>query len=676
MHSDEEIRPNDLARIIKKEKPPGAEKLKDIEPTPRNYKKFMGEVRRPGLPRGIAWGIAGIVVLFVAGSVVSYYVVRAGIKQSVAAQIGTLQQGVADLQDLDPQSAAQEFAALSSSTAPGAGNLLGIFSFLFRGGSQAMASFGDLTQQLTQLAGEVNALQAGVFDFASGKQGSGFTDQLTALRDTLAAIDTDSSQLSTAATSLGSGSAPGGGNFYLPFKTQIEGAKSFLDAFIPWLADPAPHHVLVMLQNTSEMRPGGGFLGSYADVTIANGSIQNIAVHDIADVDAAFKPNIIPPVPLQLENARFRPADANWFFDFPTSASETINYFERSGLYASTTFDGVIAVTPKVVSDLLSVTGPVTVSSTTFTADNLVTQVQAIVQKGQAAPASATYPKAVLGALSQAIFTQLASSTDAEKQELLAMALDWIAKKDVMVYAANPAFENFAAGYGAAGDIYQLPQNFNGEYLAIADADINSDKSELYVAQKVAFDAQINADGTITDTLSIVRTHNGNQSKSWWYETTSQDYLQVFVPDGSSLVTESGGIVKNMPAPLNYAKQGYSTDPLVAAIASSTQSLFIYPAVTAHEEDGREVFATWARVAKGKSTEIDLNYTHRVFLPPAVGVQYQFVFDKQPGSVRSYDFTVDAPLGYVFAGNGLPTYEYTSDDPPGRLIVDLTLQKL
>ena len=47
-----------------------------------------------------------------------------------------------------------------------------------------------------------------------------------------------------------------------------------------------------------------------------------------------FTQKIVPPVPLQLEETAFRPADANWFFDFPTSASETISMFEQSGLYA------------------------------------------------------------------------------------------------------------------------------------------------------------------------------------------------------------------------------------------------------------------------------------------------------------------------------------------------------
>jgi hypothetical protein len=487
------------------------------------------------------------------------------------------------------------------------------------------------------------------------------------VRTTLTAIDNDSSQLS----------GFGGNNVYLPLRTKLEGANNFLGAFIPWLASSTPHHVLVLLQNPSEMRPGGGFLGSYADVTIASGTITNIAVHDVADADIAFKPNIVPPLPLQLEGARFRPADANWFFDFPTSASETIRLFEESG---TTTFDGAIAITPQVVSDLISITGPIM----NFSSSTLIVQIQNIVQQGQAqndstaGASQATYPKAILGELSTAIFTQLASSTDDQKQQLLSSALNWVTDRDVMAYFSDPDFENFIASYNGAGDVYQFPQNFNGDYLAIADADINSDKSELYVAQKVSLDAQISADGTINDTLKITRTHNGNQSPYWWYQTTNQDYLQVFVPNGSSLTNETGGVTKKISAPVNYTslRNGYSTDPTIAAIASTTQPFLLYPAVTSHEEDGKEVFATWAITHAGKTTSLEFDYTHRAFVPPADGVQYQFVFEKQAGTARSYNFEIDAPLGYVFAENVLATYDYVSSDPPGRLMIDLTLQKI
>ena len=65
-----------------------------------------------------------------------------------------------------------------------------------------------------------------------------------------------------------------------------------------------------------------------------------------------------------------------------------------------------------------------------------------------------------------------------------------------------------------------------------------------------------------------------------------------------------------------------------------------------------------------------------VVLPPADGTSYQFIFEKQAGVARHYKFEIVAPVGFQFAENGLPSYDYESDDPPGRLVINLTLEKI
>jgi hypothetical protein len=344
------------------------------------------------------------------------------------------------------------------------------------------------------------------------------------------------------------------------------------------------------------------------------------------------------------------------------------------------------------------VTGPVIVpnaaagispsnGSTTFSSDSLVTQIQAIVQAGQSKSSASTYPKKVLDVLWASVLGKLASSTDAEKQQMLGLASDWIANKDAMVYFKDPDFENFIEAYGAAGDEFVPPQNFNGDYLAVVNTDVNSDKSELYVSSTVDLDVSIGSDGIATDHVVVTRTHHGNQSPSWWYQTTSQDYMQVLVPTGSSLVNEGGGFVKNVPAPVNYAQRGYAADPLLAALESSTKQNFAYPAVGVRAgggvgaasvigDSGKEVFAVWSRTYKASSTQVTFDYTHQLFSVPAGGVQYQFVFERQPGAVGHYKFEIDAPLGYTFAENGLASYIYDEDAMPGRLVVALTLKKI
>jgi hypothetical protein len=259
---------------------------------------------------------------------------------------------------------------------------------------------------------------------------------------------------------------------------------------------------------------------------------------------------------------------------------------------------------------------------------------------------------------------------------MLSLVLGEALKKDVMVYFKDPALNNFFDTAGVSGAAYELPQKFNGDYLALVDANVGGGKSDLYVSSTVSYSAQINADGTITDHVTVTRQHNGNKSPYSWYKTTSQDYLQLFVPDATTLTNASGGVVKKITASTDYQKNGYVADPLVSAIEATEQTIFGYPGIAWHMEGDKKVFTTWSTVKAGASAQILFDYTHRLFLPPGDGVQYQFVFEKQAGTARHYQFDINAPLGFIFAENKLSSYEYVSDDPPGRVIIDLTLTPL
>lgn len=669
-HKDEEVKPDALIKVIKKE--PKDEELEKEHKLPA----------RRTLPRGIIWGILGLVIIFVAGLIASLYAFSAQVKTSLAKNADTLQSGVADLANFNPSSAAQKFSSLEGSSMSDFGAIFNALGFLFRGSRDAVASFSDLATHLTSFSRELSGIASSSYTFFVSGRGEEFVASLSRIRSTLGALDAASDKLSNAASITGASLSFINDNSYFAIKSQLQDAESFLDAFIPWLSDARPHHILVLLQNPSEIRPGGGFLGSYADVTIEGGNIKSIDVHDIADVDAEFNQKIIPPKQLQLTQKSWRPADANWFFDFPTSASKTISFFEASDLFAktSTTFDGAIAVSPKVVSDLLLLSGPISTKkpSTTFTADNFLVQTQKIVQDGQAT--SATYPKQVLRDFSQALLAKLnsreSSESNVRRQELFEMMLDWASKRELMFYMKDPIMERFAAQYGVAGDVYELPQKFNGDYFSAVDANVGGGKSDLYVSSTISYVGQIGADGTLTAHVAVSRKHNGNKSPYWWYKTPNWDYMQFFVPDGSSIQNASGGIERAIVAKVNYAKNGYTTDPLVSAIEETKQSLFAYPGISWHAESGKRVFETWSSVKAGAATKFSLDYSHRLFVPPAPGATYQFIFEKQAGTNRHYSLEVDAPLGYVFAENGIASWSYESDDLPGRLIVNLTLKKI
>jgi hypothetical protein len=108
--ASDEIRTDDLINATDIETKRGAQgndgNLKNIPVTNSNYWRFKGE-QRSSFPKGIKWGIAGLVVLFIGGSILSFYIVKRNVANTLSSRVTTLEAGVADLQDLDPTSAAQ-----------------------------------------------------------------------------------------------------------------------------------------------------------------------------------------------------------------------------------------------------------------------------------------------------------------------------------------------------------------------------------------------------------------------------------------------------------------------------------------------------------------------------------------------------------------------------------------
>src|SRR3990167_8904101 len=83
-------------------------------------------------------------------------------------------------------------------------------------------------------------------------------------------------------------------------------AGGFFGWVFTWLGSEEPRRIAVLLQNPSELRPGGGFIGSYTELVIRKGSLESMEVRDINDPDRELTVKIIPPRPLQGLASRWR----------------------------------------------------------------------------------------------------------------------------------------------------------------------------------------------------------------------------------------------------------------------------------------------------------------------------------------------------------------------------------
>ncbi|HLC95043.1 MAG TPA: hypothetical protein VJH89_01020, partial [Patescibacteria group bacterium] len=81
-------------------------------------------------------------------------------------------------------------------------------------------------------------------------------------------------------------------------KKEIEVVNALVAAFTK--QDNITHTFLILLQNSDELRPGGGFLGQYAIVKIKNSEVLSMFVEDANLLDQRLKAaniKITPPYP-------------------------------------------------------------------------------------------------------------------------------------------------------------------------------------------------------------------------------------------------------------------------------------------------------------------------------------------------------------------------------------------
>ena len=547
---------------------------------------------------------------------------------------------------------------------------------LIKGSFGAYQGLGQVASVALALSEDITKLQETVSENLSGaKNGATLAAlkdvkaDLTAMREAADKVDATSPELKNF--------LPIPPDQYVTLKYELRFWEETAGNLVNWLSS-SDRNVVIFLQNSSELRPTGGFWGSFAEAQLSGGDIVSSTVRDINEIDKTLPTKTVPPKPLQLITTNWKTADSNWFFNFPDSAAEAKKFLDSSKLYSSLgkKTDFVTALTPRVVSDLLALTGPITVSSSKIAVDenNFLPSIQEEVQAGQSAGSGQA--KKILKDLFPALVLKLQALGPDKKNQLFEDFIKWVQNKDIMFWAEDKTLQSALEARGAAGSMFQVPQKFNGDYLSVVAANIGGQKSDYVTKQYVSLETSVNLDGTATNHLTVTRQHNGRQGDKWWYSAANQVYLKIFSSDFGLTPFGSGGLAKTIVAPTNYKKFGYATDTLVSAIETSAAFLKNLTGFTSFKEFGKTSLGTWVKTAAGKTSAVSLNYSHRLFLSPAEGVVYQFVLDKQPGVNGNYDLSFTAPPGFVWAENNTPVYGYKATDIPGRLMLNLTLKRV
>ncbi len=396
---------------------------------------------------------------------------------------------------------------------------------------------------------------------------------------------------------------------------------------------------LILFQNNMELRPGGGFIGSFATIDVREGVFGKLKILDVYDADGQLTEHIEPPFHLRryLGSSHLFLRDSNYDIDYIENARRAKKIYE---LEMKQKVDGVIAVDTDFVKSLIGAVGPLRIHdyNETVTSDNFYILTQTYAEK-DFFPGS-TQKKDFLRAVFNALEAKFSSGANLPYSELLRVINDAVLQKQLIIALPDTHAEKlFIANKLSASPLDDREQGINEikDYLSIYDSNIGMNKSNYYLTRTVEQKVNIEKTGSISAQLDIRYDNAGSPDKP--FAGDYKNYLRIMLPADASLdkVEVNGTPVTVVPA---------VTDP---AVYSS--SGFIPPAgleVEQAQVHGKSVYGFMIIVPAMSSQKITVYYSQKnVYKPDQPLFTYDLLLFKQPGSGRDpYALTLSYPPGF------------------------------
>ena len=322
---------------------------------------------------------------------------------------------------------------------------------------------------------------------------------------------------------------------------------------------------------------------------------------------------------------------------------------------ADASIDGVIMITPEIIKDILTLTGPITVPGFNDPANpskplavipsNLMDVIHYfhILNRSQTAGGNQNQ-KAIDGLLGSALFHKVGSMSAADQSVLMKEIIAAIGTKDVQMYFTDAQVESVLSEmHMDSAD--PMPAGTDG--LMVTNVNVGatyfSRDMEESVVDKITFDSQGNAihDMTMTYKLpKIAHLYSPIYLDSTPYHNLISWYsglMRVLVPEGSTPIG------------------GSTAYPAMTPSAVQIQECTIYnaqfpPCLTTSA--GEPGYTVWALRLNSMQVGIDTVIVHMKWISHKVlqsvdgKLEYKLLLYRQAGSHTSYDITITPPSKY------------------------------
>ncbi len=353
----------------------------------------------------------------------------------------------------------------------------------------------------------------------------------------------------------------------------IQVIQKFIPYFDSIFAKDGKKTYLLLFANNMELRPGGGFIGSYGLVNVANYTIDDIKIYDVYDADGQLTEHIDPPEPIRnfLQQPNWYLRDSAFSPDFLTNFNQAKIFLQKEiGL---SEVDGAALITTTTIQNLLGAVGELYVPdyNEKVNKDNFYLKAQLYAEK-DFFPGS-IQKKQFLGSVTDQLLIQLENSVSPTALQAFKKSLD---EKQIVLQMNDAALQRTIDSYYWSGRVIEpactsadLSENCITDYLLPYDANLGVNKANFFVKRSQKMKVMLKSDGSVEDEYTLILRNEATSDV--FPGGTYRNYLQIALPKGADIasVTKNNSLVEHM----DVNEQTYKTIGLYVEVPPRKQAV-------------------------------------------------------------------------------------------------------
>ena len=385
--------------------------------------------------------------------------------------------------------------------------------------------------------------------------------------------------------------------------SQLRKAKKIFNLVPDLLGEKNEQTLLLLFANNMELRPGGGFIGSFGVLKTQYFGIKEFKIYDVYDADGQLTAHVSPPAPIRdyLNQPHWFLRDSAFFPDFYDTYQQATFFLQKEMGLSS--WNGAALITTSAVRNIIGAFDNVLLPdyNERITKDNFYLKTQYYVEH-DFFPGS-TQKKSFLSSLVRQLLSQMETANPLYLSSAIIEGFD---QKNMVLFMNDEKLQKnldelFWSGRLATPFCPESAKNnCYADFQFALDANLGVNKTNFFIDKSYDIKTSIDESGLISTNLTIT------------YSNTS--LTDVF----------PGGVYKN------YFQILLPTDSIVAKVQVDNQQLTTYTS----ESGKNKTIGFLIEVPPQAKKTVSITYTSSIKFKRGKAT-YQLVLQKQIGAQSS-----------------------------------------